>query len=198
MPSQKLRFKRWLLPPGTPDPYKLANKARLQAHKEARREKARIIRTKDAVKKQKTQKIKTLRQLIAFDAIQRYSDRRQREFNKLAELETWNRAPRNLDEVQSMLTMMAKRVGLVYGGFLSVGRRGDDLIFVDATGEDVVDPGGVDNPATSILCATAQEIDSGEFLKLFAARSLYAALTTRFNVLDRGGEALAAGDSVRQ
>jgi hypothetical protein len=128
----------------------------------------------------------TWRRVIAFDAKQSYSDSRQRAFNRMAELETWNRAPRNLDEVQFILQAMAKRVGQTYGVFLNVGRRGDDLMFINEAGEDIVDPGGTGNAASSILCAEAREVDSGDFLKLFAARSLYAALTVRFNQADSG------------
>jgi hypothetical protein len=100
------------------------------------------------------------------------------------QVRTWSRAPRNLDEVQSILIAMAKKVGVIYGVFISVGLRGDCLFFVDEKGDDIIDPGGVDNPASSILCATAREVDSGDFLKLFAARSLYAALTVRFSQSD--------------
>jgi hypothetical protein len=103
---------------------------------------------------------------------------------ELKELKTWSRAPRNLDEVQSILIAMAKKVGAVYGVFLSVGLRGDCLYFVDDKGDDIIDPGGIDNAASSILCATANEVDTGVFLKLFAARSLYAALTVRFSQAD--------------
>ena len=49
----------------------------------------------------------------------------------MIKLETWSRAPRNLDEVQIILQAMAKRVGQTYGVFLNVGRRGDALIFVE-------------------------------------------------------------------
>jgi hypothetical protein len=98
--------------------------------------------------------------------------------------QTTERAPRNFDQVQGVLIKVAQRVGMSQGVFLSVGRRGDELIFVDEGGNDIIDPGGVDNAATSILCASGREIDSGDFLKLFAARSLYAALTVRFNLLD--------------
>jgi hypothetical protein len=102
------------------------------------------------------------------------------------ELKSWSRAPRNLDEVQTLLIGIAKKVGFVYGVFLSVGRRGEDLFFVDELGEDIIDGGGVANAASSILCATAREVDSGDFLKLFAARALYAAITVRFNQVDAG------------
>ena len=94
------------------------------------------------------------------------------------------RAPRNLDEVQTILIGMAARVGQVYGVHLSVGRRLDSLTFVDELGEEIMDPGGVGNGPSPILCATGAEVDSGDFLKLFAARSLYAALTVRFNQAD--------------
>lgn len=116
----------------------------------------------------------------------------------MAELETWSRAPRNLDEVQLILQAMAKRVGQTYGVFLNVGRREDNLVFVDEAGEDVVDPGGSGNAASTILCATGNEIDSGDFLKLFAARSLYAALTVRFNAVDRGEPAFGGKAELRQ
>jgi hypothetical protein len=102
------------------------------------------------------------------------------------ELKSWSRAPRNLDEVQTLLIGLAKKVGAVYGVFLSVGRRGEDLFFVDEAGEDIIDPGGINNAASSILCATAREVDAGDFLKLFAARALYAAVTVRFNSVDAG------------
>jgi hypothetical protein len=128
----------------------------------------------------------TWRRVIAFDAKQSYSDSRQRVFNRMAELETWSRAPRNLDEVQIVLQAMAKRVGQTYGVFLNVGRREDGLVFVDEAGENIIDPGGTGNPASAIPCASGEEIDSGDFLKLFAARSLYAALTVRFNAIDHG------------
>lgn len=101
------------------------------------------------------------------------------------ETKPWSRAPRNLDEVASILVSMAGKVGQVYGVHLSVGLRGDELFFVDEIGEDIIDPGGVGNAATAILCASAHEVDSGDFLKLFAARSLYAALAVRFNQADR-------------
>lgn len=104
----------------------------------------------------------------------------------MTDLEPWNRAPRNFDDVHQVLIAMAKRVGTAYGVYLSVGRREDDLTFVDESGSDIIDPGGPGNPASSILCATGREVDNGDFLKLFAARSLYAALTVRFNQADAG------------
>jgi hypothetical protein len=104
----------------------------------------------------------------------------------MSDLQTTERAPRNFDEVQGSLIQMAKKVGYIYGVFLSVGRRGDDLVFVDENGLDIIDPGGPGNAATTVLCATGGEIDSGNFLKLFAARSLYAAITIRFNQIDAG------------
>jgi hypothetical protein len=97
-----------------------------------------------------------------------------------SEAKSWNRPPRNLDEVLKTLIPMAKKVGSIYGVFLSVGLRGDCLFFVDEGGHDIIDPGGVGNPASSVLCATASEIDSGDFLKLFSGRVLYASLVIRF------------------
>lgn len=156
--------------------------------------KARALRLEKAALEREEKKKKTpnkWRKVIAFDAKQSYNDRRQREFNRLQKLETWSRAPRNLDEVQTLLVVMAKKVGQIYGVFLSVGRRDDNLVFVNEAGEDIVDPGGVGNPASSVMCAAADEIDSGDFLKLFAARSLYAALTVRFNQIDHGVDDIA-------
>lgn len=116
----------------------------------------------------------------------------------MEQLESWSRAPRSLDEVQTALVAMAKRVGQTYGVFISVGRRADDLVFVDENGEDIVDPGGTGNPASAVLCASHEEIDNGMFLKLFAGRSLYAAITVRFNMIDRGEPAYAGRPEVKQ
>ncbi len=91
------------------------------------------------------------------------------------------RGPRNLDSVQDLLTGMAAKIGKIYGVHLAVGRREDCLTFVDENGDDIIDPGGVGNAPCAILCATFKEVDPGDFLKLFAARSLYAACTVRFN-----------------
>jgi hypothetical protein len=187
---------RWPAPsadPYAPDPPNLEKEKQerrrevwKKAQRKARAAKTRALRRKGIFPQKAGRQAtpKTWRKIIAFDAKQRYSNSRQEVFNRMAELTTWSRAPRNMDEVQSVLIAMAKKVGSVYGVILSVGRQGDELIFVDEHGEPVIDPGGLDNPATTIMCAQNHEIDSGDFLKLFAARSLYAALTLRFNALD--------------
>lgn len=104
----------------------------------------------------------------------------------MTDLQSTERAPRNFDEVQGALISMSRKVGLIYGVFLSVGRRGDSLVFVDEGGNEIVDPGGPENAASQILCASHFEIDSGNFLKLFGPRASYAALTVRFNHIDTG------------
>jgi hypothetical protein len=104
----------------------------------------------------------------------------------MSDLQSTQRAPRNFDEVQGVLIAMAKKIGSIYGVAISVGKRGDELIFVSDDGLEIIDPGGLNNSASTILCASGREIDSGDFLKLFAARSLYAALAVRFNAIDAG------------
>jgi hypothetical protein len=87
---------------------------------------------------------------------------------------------RSVDSVELVLAKMAQAIGHLYGIELSVrraesnGPHGAELIFVDSNNDPVVD--GVE----AILCCTAEEIASGDFFKLFAARSLYAALAQRF------------------
>ena len=87
---------------------------------------------------------------------------------------------RSVDSVELVLAKMAQKVGHIYGVELSVrraesnGPHGAELIFVDEQNEPIVDGD------EAILCCTAQEIATGDFLKLFAARSLYAALAQRF------------------
>lgn len=195
MPRVKFKPGMWPAPsadPFAPDPPNLAALAEKRredwriAQRKTREKKARELRRQEAREAQKLQKMGLSQfQSIARNAKELYSERRQEVFNKMNEqLSTWNRPPRNMDEVQSVLIAMAKKVGSVYGVPLSVGRLGESLIFVDERGEQVVDPGGLDSPATTIVCAEAHEIDSGDFLKLFAARSLYAALTVRFNQMD--------------
>ena len=104
----------------------------------------------------------------------------------MTDLQTTQRAPRNFDEVQGALIKLAKKVGVVYGVFLSVGRRGDNLVFVDEGGNEIIDPGGPGNPASMVIAATGADIDSGNFLALFSSRALYAAMTVRFNDIDSG------------
>ena len=87
---------------------------------------------------------------------------------------------RSVDDVALILEKMAQKVGHVYGVEISVRRRaengpnGAELIFVDDAGDPIEDEGD------PILCCNAEEIENGAFLKLFAARSLYAALAHRF------------------
>lgn len=102
----------------------------------------------------------------------------------MTDLRSMSRAPRNLDEAHRILSAMARKMGFIYGVYLSVGVRGDCMYFVDEGGLDIIDPGGLDNPASSVLCATAKEIDTGAFLQLFAGRALYASIVIRFNMAD--------------
>jgi hypothetical protein len=87
---------------------------------------------------------------------------------------------RTVDAVELVLAKMAQAVGHLYGVELSVrraesnGPHGAELIFVDAENAPIVDGD------EAILTCTAEEIASGDFLKLFAARALYAALAQRF------------------
>lgn len=87
---------------------------------------------------------------------------------------------RSVDSVELVLAKMAQKIGHIYGIELSVrraqenGPHGAELIFVDERGEPIADDG------EAILACTADEIATGDFLKLFAARSLYAALAQRF------------------
>jgi hypothetical protein len=82
---------------------------------------------------------------------------------------------RSIEDVELILASMAQKVGHIYGVELSVRQAPDsELVFVDAAGDPVVD-----NDEAILACNPA-EIESGDFLKLFAARSLYAALAQRF------------------
>ena len=86
--------------------------------------------------------------------------------------------PLTLAQAQSVLARAARNVGRVYGVGLSVGQQNNALIFVDDMGDPAVDDFVGDREPT-IICATQQEIEDGSFLKLFAARSLYAALALK-------------------
>lgn len=81
----------------------------------------------------------------------------------------------NLDEAQDIVAPVARKLGLLYGAVLSVERRGDSLVFVDDR-EDVII-----NPTTNgaEICATAAEVESGEWMNLFATRALLAAMIQR-------------------
>lgn len=87
---------------------------------------------------------------------------------------------RSVDAVELILQKMAQKVGHVYGVEISVRRRaengpnGAEIIFVDADGDPIEDDG------EPILTCNVEEIENGNFLKLFAARVLYAALAQRF------------------
>jgi hypothetical protein len=56
--------------------------------------------------------------------------------------------------------------------------QSNGLIFVDDLGEPVVDDFASEGPLV-VPAASEDEIRDGSFLKLFAARSLYAALTLK-------------------
>jgi hypothetical protein len=87
---------------------------------------------------------------------------------------------RSVDSVELLLAKVAQKIGHLYAVELSVrraesnGPHGAELIFVDKDNDPVVDG------EEAILACTAEEIASGDFLKLFAARALYAALAQRF------------------
>jgi hypothetical protein len=86
--------------------------------------------------------------------------------------------PLTVAQAQSVLSRAARNVGRVYGVGLSVGQQGNELIFVDDLGDPAVD-GFANDGDPAIVCATQQEIEDGSFLRLFAARSLYAALALK-------------------
>jgi hypothetical protein len=87
---------------------------------------------------------------------------------------------RSVDSVELMLQKATQTLGHLYGVEISVrraesnGPHGAELIFVDSDNDPIADDG------EAILACTAEEIASGDFLKLFAARALYAALAQRF------------------
>jgi hypothetical protein len=87
-------------------------------------------------------------------------------------------APLTMEQAQSVLARAARNVGRVYSVGLSVAQQSDGLIFVDDLGEPVSDDFAPDGPLL-IPAASKEEIKDGSFLKLFAARSLYAALTLK-------------------
>jgi hypothetical protein len=86
--------------------------------------------------------------------------------------------PLTMERAQSALARTARNVGRVYGVGLSVGQQNDMLVFVDDLGDPVIDDFAPEG-STAIQCASQQEIRDGTFLKLFAARSLYASLTLK-------------------
>ena len=94
-------------------------------------------------------------------------------------LETAKRTePLSMEQAQSALSRAARNVGRVYGVGLSVGQQNDMLVFVDDLGDPVIDDFAPEG-AKVIACATQDELRDGTFLKLFAARSLYASLTLK-------------------
>jgi hypothetical protein len=86
--------------------------------------------------------------------------------------------PITIEQAQSVLARAARNVGRIYGVNLSVGLQSNGLIFVDDLLNPVIDDFAPDGPMV-IPCASQEEITDGTFLKLFAARSLYAALTLK-------------------
>jgi hypothetical protein len=86
--------------------------------------------------------------------------------------------PLTMDQAASVLARAARNVGRIYSVGLSVASQGGQLVFVDDLGEPVVDDFAPDGPLM-VPCAEKAEIADGSFLKLFAARSLYAALTLK-------------------
>ncbi len=86
--------------------------------------------------------------------------------------------PLTIQQAQSVLSRAARNVGRIYSVGLSVGQQSNGLMFTDDLGEAVVDDFAPDGPM-AIPCASEEELKDGTFLKLFAARSLYAALTLK-------------------
>lgn len=86
--------------------------------------------------------------------------------------------PLTLEQAEAVLARAARNVGRIYGVGLSVVRQSDGLVFVDDLGEPVVDDFSPEGPLV-IPAASRVEVADGSFLKLFAARSLYAALTLK-------------------
>ena len=86
--------------------------------------------------------------------------------------------PLTMQQAQSVLARAARNVGRIYSVGLSVGMQSNGLMFIDDLGASVVDDFTPEGPL-AIPCASEEEIANGSFLKLFAARSLYAALTLK-------------------
>ena len=86
--------------------------------------------------------------------------------------------PLTLQQAQSVLSKAARNVGRIYSVGLAVGLQSNGLTFVDDLGNAVVDDFVADGPV-AIPCCSEEELKNGEFLKFFAARSLYAALTLK-------------------
>ena len=86
--------------------------------------------------------------------------------------------PLTMPQAQSILSRAARQVGRIYGVGLSVGLQSNGLIFCDDLGEAVVDDFSPEGPVM-VPCASQEEVADGTFLKMFAARSLYAALTLK-------------------
>jgi hypothetical protein len=86
--------------------------------------------------------------------------------------------PLTMEQAQNVLARAARNVGRIYSVGLSVGRQSNGLVFVDDLGATVIDDFAPEGPLV-IPCASEEEIRDGAFLKLFAARSLYAALTLK-------------------
>jgi hypothetical protein len=87
--------------------------------------------------------------------------------------------PLTMEQAQSVLMRAARNVGRIYGVGLSVGLQSMGLVFVDDLGDPVVDDFAPEGP-TMVPAASPAEINDGSFLKLFAARSLYASLVLKF------------------
>lgn len=86
--------------------------------------------------------------------------------------------PLTIQQAQAVLSRAARNVGRIYSVGLSVGQQSNGLMFIDDLGNAVVDDFASDGPMV-IPCCSEEELQSGEFLKFFAARSMYAALTLK-------------------
>ena len=96
--------------------------------------------------------------------------------------------PLTIEQAQSALSRAARQVGRIYSVGLSVGRQSDGLVFVDDLGAHVIDDFAPEGSMV-IPCASEEEIANGTFLKLFAARSLYAALVLKLSEIMEGENA---------
>lgn len=86
--------------------------------------------------------------------------------------------PLTIQQAQNVLSRAARNVGRIYSVGLAVGQQSNGLMFVDDLGNPVVDDFAPEGPL-AIPCCSEEELQSGEFLKFFAARSMYAALTLK-------------------
>jgi hypothetical protein len=81
---------------------------------------------------------------------------------------------RSAFEVRPTLDQIAAKIGELHGVVLGVSHTSEGLFFINGIGEIVRDG------PVHVLCATDEEIASGDFLKFFTPRAFFAALSERF------------------